>query len=74
MDAVARWAHASGCDAVTLTTFTDVAWNAPLYRHLGFEVLSESELGPGLLARRDEETADGLDPTARVCMRLRLGA
>lgn len=29
----------TGCVAVTLTTFRDVAWNAPFYRRLGFEIL-----------------------------------
>ena len=39
-----------------------------LLREAGFPVLSEAEIGPGLLAVRDEETAHGLDPTLRVCM------
>lgn len=58
--------------AVTLTTFSDVSWNAPLYRHLGFRVLAEHEIGPQLQAARDAETAHGLDPTRRVCMRSEL--
>jgi GNAT superfamily N-acetyltransferase len=73
VDAVADWARASRFDAVTLTTFTDVAWNAPLYAHLGFRALTEAELGPELVARRDEETSHGLDPARRVCMRLAVG-
>jgi hypothetical protein len=50
-----------------------VAWNRPLYEHLGFRVLDEQELGPELRVVRDRETADGLDPDVRVCMRLDLG-
>lgn len=69
VDAVVDWARARGSDAVTLTTFTDVPWNAPLYAHLGFRALDEHELGPELAARRDEETRHGLDPNRRVCMR-----
>jgi hypothetical protein len=55
--------------AITLTTFTDVPWNGPLYRHLGFRVLTDDELGPELRALRDRETAHGLDPAQRACMR-----
>jgi hypothetical protein len=32
-------------------------------------VLAEDELGPELRAKRDAETAHGLDPALRVCMR-----
>lgn len=69
---VRTWAADCGLHAITLTTFTDVPWNAPLYRHLGFRALSEDEIGPQLRALRDEETAHGLDPTKRVCMRSEL--
>ena len=69
VDAVTAWTRDSGYDAVTLTTFTDVAWNAPLYAHLGFRAVAEADLGPELAARRDDETRHGLDPGRRVCMR-----
>jgi GNAT superfamily N-acetyltransferase len=72
IERVCAWAREGGMPAVTLTTFSDVAWNAPLYRHLGFRALREDEIGPELRAVRDEETAHGLDPTRRVCMRLDL--
>ncbi len=72
LERVRNWAAISGFSAITLTTFTDVPWNAPLYRHLGFRVLSEDELGRQLREVRAEETAHGLDPTKRVCMRLEL--
>jgi len=72
MEWVFRWATEAGMPAVTLTTFSDVPWNAPLYRHLGFRVLRDDELGPGIRAIRDQETADGLDPARRVCMLLAL--
>ena len=38
IERVSAWAGESGMPAVTLTTFSDVPWNAPLYRHLGFRV------------------------------------
>jgi GNAT superfamily N-acetyltransferase len=69
MERVFEWAGEVGMPAVTLTTFSDVPWNAPLYRHLGFRVVCDEELGPGLRAIRDQETAHGLDPARRVCMR-----
>jgi GNAT superfamily N-acetyltransferase len=68
VDHVRAWAVATGMPAVTLTTFTDVAWNAPLYRHLGFRVLADHEIGPGLRRRFEAEAASGLDPALRVCM------
>jgi GNAT superfamily N-acetyltransferase len=72
IERVSAWAGESGMPAVTLTTFSDVPWNAPLYRHLGFRDLGDDDLGPGLRAVRDQETAHGLDPARRVCMRLEL--
>jgi GNAT superfamily N-acetyltransferase len=74
VDAVITWARRSEFPAVTLTTFTDVAWNAPLYAHLGFRPLGDDELGPELAARRDDETRHGLDPERRVCMRFEVAA
>ena len=68
LDHVATWAAARGAPALTLTSFRDVPWNAPLYEHLGFRVLAEHEVGPELRAVRATETAHGLDPTTRVCM------
>jgi GNAT superfamily N-acetyltransferase len=70
MDRVGAWAVQADRPAVTLTTFADVPWNRPLYEHLGFRVVPEVEIGPGLRAVRAAETAHGLDPTVRVCMRL----
>lgn len=72
LDRVRDWAVAGGRPALTLTTFRDVPWNRPLYQHLGFRVLADDEIGPELRALRATETAHGLDPTTRVCMRLDL--
>jgi ribosomal protein S18 acetylase RimI-like enzyme len=69
LDHVAAVARQRGLDAVTLTTFRDIAWNAPYYERCGFRVLDEAELGPGLRRVRDTEAAHGLDPARRVCMR-----
>lgn len=69
IDRAASWAGRHGLGALTLTTFSGVPWNAPLYEHLGFRVLSEDEVGPALRALRESEAAHGLDPSIRVCMR-----
>lgn len=67
--AVDRWAVEHGLPALTLTTFRDVPWNAPLYRHLGFVDLAVEERGPELRALVGAEAAHGLDPSSRTCMR-----
>jgi GNAT superfamily N-acetyltransferase len=72
LDQVQAWAVETGRPALTLTTFTDVAWNRPLYEHIGFRVLADHEIGPELRSLRATETAHGLDPEVRVCMRLDL--
>jgi GNAT superfamily N-acetyltransferase len=69
LDHVRAWAGARGMRAVTLTTFRDVPWNAPLYRHLGFVDLDDDQLGPELRAVVAAEAAHGLDPATRTCMR-----
>jgi GNAT superfamily N-acetyltransferase len=72
LDAVCEWARARGDDGVTLTTFRDVAFNAPLYAKRGFVELPDSEWAPGIQALVAEEAAHGLDPTQRIVMRRRV--
>ena len=55
--------------ALTLTTFTEVPWNAPYYLRCGFRVLADTEITPELRAIRTAEAARGLDAWPRVCMR-----
>lgn len=68
LDHVAGWAAARGAPALTLTTFTDVPWNAPYYRRCGFHDLSDDELSPDLRAIRAREAVHGLDRWPRVVM------
>lgn len=63
-----QWARARGYPALLLTTFQDVQWNAPYYQRLGFRILRNEELGPGLRAIRAHETELGLPSESRVCM------
>jgi GNAT superfamily N-acetyltransferase len=65
---VERWAAQHDKRAVTLTTFTDVAWNAPFYAKHGYRAMSDEEIGPELDAVRTHEAELGLDPALRVCM------
>jgi ribosomal protein S18 acetylase RimI-like enzyme len=69
VDHVARWGREAGREATTLTTFTDVAWNAPYYRWLGFEVLPADRVGPELArTMAHEATLPGVDPQRRCAM------
>ena len=69
--AVAAWASERGAPSLTLATYRDVPWNAPLYAHLGWTVVPDDEVAadPRLFAVRAEEAEHGLDPDARVFMR-----
>jgi GNAT superfamily N-acetyltransferase len=68
IDQVANRAAAQGLSALTLTTFADVAWNAPYCRRCGFRTLSEDELTPGLRHIRSGEARRGWDKWPRVAM------
>ncbi|MBB4821694.1 GNAT family N-acetyltransferase [Pseudomonas solani] len=65
------WAEARGHEALYLTTFADLPWNAPYYARLGFRPLEEDELHDELIRRLREEEAFGL--ANRVAMQLCLG-
>ncbi len=62
-------ASGRGMAAMTLTTFRDVPWNAPYYRRLGFNDLSEDAWGPEMTAKVAEEVAHGLARDERAVMR-----
>ncbi|MEM8769985.1 MAG: GNAT family N-acetyltransferase [Pseudomonadota bacterium] len=67
---VVEEAAARGLEAVTLTTFADIPWNAPFYAAMGFEVLSEQDLTAFLAGALEEERALGLtERVARVILR-----
>ncbi len=60
--------------AVTLTTFRDIPWNAPLYARLGFRELSTDRLSPVLAALVREEAERGLESARRVVMSFEISA
>ncbi|MBL8776368.1 MAG: GNAT family N-acetyltransferase [Acidimicrobiales bacterium] len=74
IDTAEGWAAARGLPALTLTTFAEVAWNRPYYERLGFRVLADAEITPGLAAIRTYEASIGIDAWPRVCMRREVGA
>jgi predicted N-acetyltransferase YhbS len=59
-------ARNSSFSAVTLTTFRDVAWNAPFYARLGFEEVSALDAHPRLAGELALEADHGL-PIERRC-------
>ncbi|MFI6027869.1 GNAT family N-acetyltransferase [Amycolatopsis magusensis] len=66
--AVLSWAQDAGFPAVTLCTFSDIPWNGPFYRKLGFADLDDPS--PGLQELRAHERALGLDDLGpRVVLR-----
>jgi GNAT superfamily N-acetyltransferase len=72
--AVCSWASRRGFQSVTLTTYRDVPWNAPLYARLGFHIVAPDELGSALETRVREEAERGLATARRVVMRCTTGA
>lgn len=69
---VAEQARDKGFTSLTLTTFRDVPWNAPLYARLGFEMLADETLPATLRQQREVEAAHGLAFESRCAMRLML--
>jgi GNAT superfamily N-acetyltransferase len=63
-------ARIEGLAALTLTTFRDVAWNAPFYARLGFQVLVGADLDARLAQILKHEAEQGLPPERRCAMRL----
>ena len=69
IDAVAVWAAGEGLQAITLTTFRNIPWNAPYYTRLGFRPLAADELSAELRAISEAEAAAGLPASERIPMR-----
>ncbi|MGB3712303.1 MAG: GNAT family N-acetyltransferase [Erythrobacter sp.] len=59
-------ARNSGFRALTLTTFRDLAWNAPFYARLGFEEVTALDAHPRLVGELANEADNGL-PAERRC-------
>lgn len=68
IETVAEWAKRQGFQALTLSTFRDVAWNAPFYERIGFGPVEESEMSANVLGAFQAETR-AWHPLVRVWMR-----
>jgi GNAT superfamily N-acetyltransferase len=66
--AACGWAKAHGHGKLTLTTFRDVAFNAPYYLALGFRILGPPEITPALAAVIESEHQKRIDLAPRVSM------
>jgi ribosomal protein S18 acetylase RimI-like enzyme len=65
---VVHHARSLSLSAITLTTFRDVAWNAPFYVKLGFEVVPERTMSGRLHQKVMEEDQRGLKKEQRCAM------
>ena len=65
-------ARERGLTDLTLTTFRDVAWNAPFYERHGFRILEPADIPPRLVGMLQAEIARGLPGERRCAMRLSL--
>ncbi|GAB3459340.1 GNAT family N-acetyltransferase [Streptomonospora sediminis] len=74
VEAVCGLAGSEGFAAVTLTTFRDLAWNAPWYARRGFAELARAEWGPQLCEQWRREEAAGIVVAPRIAMCRRLAA
>lgn len=64
-----EWARSEGYGAMTLTTYRDVPWNAPLYRRLGFQDFAPDANRRELLALIAREADWGIALRPRIAMR-----
>jgi GNAT superfamily N-acetyltransferase len=65
---VIEWARSEGFKSLSITTFSNVPWNAPFYKKLGFRYLLEKELTATLIAILNKEEELGLKN--RVAMQI----
>jgi GNAT superfamily N-acetyltransferase len=72
VETVAEWARANGFPHLTLSTFVDIAWNAPFYSTLGFEKLPKNRWERELEEISMLEQKLGLPVEQRTFMRLKL--
>ena len=59
LDTVEAWAAKEGLGALSLVTYTDVPWNAPWYRRIGFVDVPAMALSSGLHNLLERALADG---------------
>jgi ribosomal protein S18 acetylase RimI-like enzyme len=68
VETVCAWAKAHSYPTVMLSTFGDIAWNAPFYGKLGFQPVDMTALTPGFQQIRQREIEAGLPIHKRVIL------
>jgi GNAT superfamily N-acetyltransferase len=66
---VESWARLRHSEAITLTTYSDLPWNAPFYAGLGFTVIPEGEWDLDMRRRFEAEAGLPSERARRVVMR-----
>lgn len=68
VETVCEWAQEQGFEAITLSTQKNVAWNAPFYAKLGFEIMPPETWTAPYHELRAKEAELGLPVEDRVLM------
>lgn len=63
------WASSRGFTEITLTTYRDIAWNAPLYERLGYFGFEPDTWHTGVAEIQREEADSGYAIKPRIAMR-----
>jgi GNAT superfamily N-acetyltransferase len=66
----ADWARANGLQALSLTTFRNVPWNAPFYASFGFREWDQAEAPASIRESLAYEAAEGLADRCAMVMDL----
>jgi GNAT superfamily N-acetyltransferase len=72
VETVIAWARRNGSRSLSLSTFRDVAWNAPFYASVGFRELSPERYTDAIRAIVEDEKGRDLPMDRRLVMRLEL--
>ncbi|MEQ9519970.1 MAG: GNAT family N-acetyltransferase [Parvibaculum sp.] len=72
IEGVCDWAKGEGFKSITLSTFSDLPWNAPFYTKLGFSIIGSGDYSPAMMMLRGREEHNGLDMSRRCLMRKEL--
>lgn len=65
---VCAWARDRGYPAITLRTFSNIAWNQPFYERHGFQVVDSAKLSTAHTAIEASEQQQGLCLDRRISM------
>ena len=68
VEAACKWSKAEGHGRIVLSTFRDIAWNAPFYSSAGFREIAAADWTPGMTAMRKAEGEMGFDLEKRILM------